>query len=437
MHTVDGVEAPLPPLVVGAYGRDRAKTTLLVYGHYDVQPALRSDGWATEPFTLEEDAQGRLYGRGSTDDKGPVLAWLWILQAHQQLGVPLPVNLRFVFEGMEESGSTGLDAWVHGAATGLLADVDCVCISDNYWLGKTKPCLTYGLRGVSYYTLEVSGPARDLHSGLFGGAVHEPMTDLVALMSRLVDPRGRILIPGVYDSVAPLTGTRLLHARTHTHACARAAEAQVGVDAEKARYAGIDFNLDDFHASIGASTTIHASPMDTLMHRWRYPSLSLHGIEGAFYGAGAKTVIPAKVVGKFSIRTVPDQDPREITRLVETYVHAQAATLGTKNTVKVGCIHDGRCWVSDVAHWNYGAAAAAIARVFGAAPDLTREGGSIPVTLTFQEALRKNVLLLPVGACDDGAHSVNEKIDRRNYIEGIKVLGAYLHELAAVARPAA
>ena len=201
------MDAPLPPLVVGAYGRDAGKKTLLVYGHYDVQPALKSDGWATDPFELVEDASGRMFGRGSTDDKGPVIAWLWILQAHQQLGVPLPVNLRFVFEGMEESGSTGLDEYVHSAAKGLLADVDCVCISDNYWLGKTKPCLTYGLRGVSYYTIEVSGPGKDLHSGLYGGAVHEPMTDLIALMGRLVDPRGTILIPGITDSVAPLTGT--------------------------------------------------------------------------------------------------------------------------------------------------------------------------------------------------------------------------------------
>ena len=215
-QTIDNVEVPLPPLVVGAYGRDPAKKTVLLYGHYDVQPALKSDGWATDPFELVEDAQGRLIGRGSTDDKGPVIAWLWIIQAHRELGVPLPVNLRFVFEGMEESGSTGLDGYIHGAAKGLLADVDCVCISDNYWLGKSKPCLTYGLRGVSYYTAEIAGPARDLHSGIYGGAVHEPMTDLIALMSRLVTPKGEILVPGIQDSVAPLTGNE-------SGACARLA----------------------------------------------------------------------------------------------------------------------------------------------------------------------------------------------------------------------
>ena len=203
-------------------------------------------------------------------------------------------------------------------------------------------------------------------------------------------------------------------------------------DAERERYKGIDFNLKDFQESIGSTTNIYDQEIDTLLHRWRFPSLSLHGIEGAFYGAGAKTVIPAKVIGKFSIRTVPDQDPKEITRLTEQYLHSEFAKLGSKNTIKVGCIHDGRCWVSDVNHWNYEAAGAAIERVFGQRPDLTREGGSIPVTLTFQEALHKNVLLLPVGACDDGAHSINEKLDRRNYIQGIKVLGAYLHELAAL-----
>jgi len=406
---VDGESvADLPPLVVGAYGRDPAKKTLLIYGHYDVQPALKSDGWDTDPFVLTEDSQGRLLGRGSTDDKGPVIAWLWVLQAHKELNVPLPVNLRFIFEGMEESGSEGLDEYVHKAAKEpLFADVDCVCISDNYWLGKNKPCLTYGLRGVSYYTVEISGPGKDLHSGIYGGSVHEPMTDLIALMSRLVDVKGKILIPGVYDSVAALT------------------------DAERARYQSIDFNHKDFQESIGAAVNIYDKEEDTLLHRWRFPSLSLHGIEGAFYGAGAKTVIPAKVIGKFSIRTVPNQDPKDITRLVETYVKAEFAKLGSKNRLKIACIHDGRSWVTDPEHYSYTAATKAMNRVFKTDPDLTREGGSIPVTLTFQEALQRNVLLLPLGACDDGAHSINEKIDRRNYIEGIKVLGAYLHELGA------
>jgi Cys-Gly metallodipeptidase DUG1 len=172
--------------------------------------------------------------------------------------------------------------------------------------------------------------------------------------------------------------------------------------------------------------------MDTLLHRWRYPSLSLHGIEGAFYSSGAKTVIPARVIGKFSIRTVPNQNPDRITQLVKDYVHACFTELKSKNTIHVECGHAGKWWLSDPNHGNFRAAAKAVETVFGVQPDLTREGGSIPITLTFEQELGKNVCLLPMGASDDGAHSTNEKINRKNYIEGIKLLGTYLTELATI-----
>jgi len=394
--------------VLGTYGSDAAKKTVLVYGHYDVQPALLEDGWRTDPWTLTEDANGRMYGRGSTDDKGPVLGWLCVIKAHQDLGLDLPVNLKMCFEGMEESGSEGLDDMIIREADDYFKGTDCVCISDNYWLGKSQPCLTYGLRGVSYFHLTVEGPGQDLHSGVFGGAVHEPMTDLVYLMSRLVTPDGKILVEGVMDDVAPVT------------------------EEEMAAYKGLDFNHGDFHASISATNTIHDQEVNTLMHRWRFPSLSLHGVQGAFSAPGAKTVIPSKVIGKFSIRTVPDQDPARITAVVKAYVMKEFAKLGSKNKIQIECNHAGKWWYASPKHWNFVAAAQAVKRVFGVQPNLTRERGSIPVTLTFQDALKRNVLLLPMGACDDGAHSINEKLDRRNYVQGIKLLGAYLHELAVV-----
>jgi Cys-Gly metallodipeptidase DUG1 len=163
----------------------------------------------------------------------------------------------------------------------------------------------------------------------------------------------------------------------------------------------------------------------------RYPSLSLHGIEGAFYSEGAKTVIPAKVIGKFSIRTVPNMEIDPVTKLVEKHVNDEFAKLKSKNTMKFSVVHCGKWWVEDPNHPNYTAAAKAVERVFGVKPDMTREGGSIPVTLTFQEELGKNVLLLPMGSSTDAAHSINEKLDKRNYIEGTKLLGAYLHYVAA------
>jgi Cys-Gly metallodipeptidase DUG1 len=396
----------LPPVVLARYGNDAAKRTILVYGHYDVQPALKEDGWATEPFTLSIDDKGRMYGRGSTDDKGPVLGWLNAIEAHRAAGIDFPVNLLMCFEGMEEYGSEGLDDLINAEAKKYFKDADVVCISDNYWLGTDKPCLTYGLRGCNYYSIEVSGPGQDLHSGVFGGTAHEPMTDLIAVMSSLVDPQGKIQIAGLDDLVAPLT------------------------DDEKALYGDIAFTMDNLYESLGSNAAIHDDKERTLMGRWRYPSLSLHGIEGAFSAPGAKTVIPAKVIGKFSIRTVPNMEIDAVNELVYKHINAKFAELKSKNSHSVSLQHAGKWWVASPKHWNFTAAGKAVERVWGVKPDLTREGGSIPVTLTFEQATGKNVLLLPMGSSTDAAHSINEKLDKRNYIEGIKLLGAYLHYAA-------
>lgn len=392
----------LPPVVLARYGQDASKKTVLVYGHYDVQPALKEDGWNTEPFELQEK-DGKLYGRGSTDDKGPVMGWLNVLEAHNKLGLELPVNLVCCFEGMEESGSLGLDTLIAQEATKYFQNVDAVCISDNYWLGTRKPVLTYGLRGCNYYQIQVQGPGADLHSGIFGGCVHEPMSDLIAVMSKLVDSKGKILIPGIMDMVAPVT------------------------EQEKEIYDKIDFSVQELNEASGSDTSIFKTKEEILMARWRFPSLSLHGIEGAFSGGGAKTVIPAKVTGKFSIRTVPDMESAKLDQLVFDYVNAKFAELGSKNNLKVELIHDGDYWVSDPFNENFTAAKKATQFVWGVEPDLTREGGSIPITLTFEQQLKTSVLLLPMGKGDDGAHSINEKLDLKNYIEGVKTLGAYLH----------
>jgi Cys-Gly metallodipeptidase DUG1 len=411
-QTLDGQEIELPPAILGTLGTDPKKKTVLLYAHYDVQPALLSDGWNSDPFVLKEDhATGRLYGRGSSDDKGPLLGWLNVVETHQELGVELPVNLRFCFEGMEESGSEGLDDLIN-AEVGpgkYFEGVDCVCISDNYWLNDRTPCLTYGLRGISYFKVNITGPARDLHSGVFGNTVHEPMTDLIHLMSKLVSPRGDILIPGIADLVAPLT------------------------DEEKQRYDVLDYSISDIEHSAGASIALHEDKTKVIMGRMRYPSLSLHGIEGAFSAPGGKTVIPASISGKFSLRLVPDMTPDNVDPLVIKFLESEFAKLKSKNKLTVENLHGGKPWVADPNHWNYVAAKRATEAVYKKTPDLTREGGSIPVTLTFAEALGKNVLLLPMGRGDDGAHSTNEKLDRSNFIEGTKLLGTYLWELTNAA----
>jgi len=408
-HTMDGQTLTLPPVVLGQYGNDPAKKTILVYGHYDVQPALKEDGWGTEPFELHHDLKsGRLYGRGSTDDKGPVLGWLNVIDAHAAAGIDFPVNLKMCFEGMEESGSVGLEDFVKREKDAFFSGVDAVCISDNYWLTTTTPALTYGLRGLMYQKVTISGPAADLHSGVFGGTVHEPMTDLFHLFSKLVTPSGQILVPGVNDLVAPLT------------------------DEEKARYENMDFKNSDLEDAVGAKTLLSDDKATVLMGRMRNPSLSLHGIEGAFSAAGSKTVIPASVSGKYSIRLVPNLTPEAVAALCTGYLEKEFAQLGSKNTLKIETLHGGKPWLGDVSHFNFVAASKATEKIYGKKPDLTREGGSIPITLTFQDILQKNVMLLPMGRSDDGAHSINEKLDVSNYIEGTKLLGQYLHEIANI-----
>ncbi|XP_002059904.3 cytosolic non-specific dipeptidase [Drosophila virilis] len=400
-----GEEIPLPKALLGTLGKDKSKKTVLVYGHLDVQPALKEDGWDTNPFELTE-IDGKLFGRGATDDKGPVLCWIHAIEAYQKLNIPLPLNLKFVFEGMEESGSEGLDELLMARKNDFLADVDYVCISDNYWLGKKRPCLTYGLRGLAYFQVEVECASKDLHSGVFGGTVHEAMPDLCYLLSTLVDKDTKILIPGVDRDVAPQLPN------------------------EEEIYKNIDFEVAEYKKDVGVEHLPHNGNKTRLLQaRWRYPSLSIHGIEGAFYEPGAKTVIPKKVIGKFSIRLVPDQDPKHIEECVVKYINDKWAERGSPNKLKVVMLSAGKPWTEDPNHPHYEAAKRAIKHVFNVEPDMTREGGSIPVTLTLQEATGKNVILVPVGACDDGAHSQNEKIDIYNYIEGTKLLGAYLHEV--------
>lgn len=216
--------------------------------------------WNTDPWTITEkgeDPDKKLYGRGATDDKGPVLGWLNALQAYQEAKVDVPVNLIFCFEGMEESGSTGFAEFAI-ANRALFEHVDAACISDNYWLTTKKPCLTYGLRGINYFNLTVEHAGVQLHSGMFGGCVYEPMTDLVILLSKLVDSQGRILIPGINELVDDVSKE------------------------EVEEYATIEFSTQDFQETIGSDANIYNDPKETLMHRFRYPSLTIVSSTSSF-----------------------------------------------------------------------------------------------------------------------------------------------------------
>lgn len=415
-NPVGSPQRPLPPILLAEFSPCPTKKTLCVYGHLDVQPADKEDGWDTDPFVLTEK-DGKLFGRGSTDDKGPALSWLWVVEAYQELGLDLPVNLKIMYEGMEEYGSEGIfEVIQEESKTGkFLNDVDFFCISDNYWLGKSKPCLTYGLRGIAYFTLSIQCCEQDLHSGVLGGTVHEAMTDLCQLMASLTNSKGEILVPGVMDDVKEITSE------------------------EEALYSNIEFDLEAFKEENKIKSVsdklLYSDKQSLLMHRWRYPTLSLHGIEGAFSGGGAKTVIPSKVIGKFSLRLVPDQDPKQIENVVKDHLENKFSQLGSPNKMKVEMIHGAKAWLSSPKHPNYQAASDAIKIVYGIEPDYTREGGSIPLTSAIEDSTGMNVLLLPIGACDDMAHSQNEKYNIANLTNGIKVLGLYVSELGKVQGP--
>ncbi|XP_064197806.1 cytosolic non-specific dipeptidase [Anguilla rostrata] len=400
----NGESVALPPVLLAQFQRDPNKPTLCIYGHVDVQPAKKEDGWSTDPYNLTE-INGNLYGRGATDNKGPVLAWLHALETYKASKQEVPVNLKFVIEGMEEVGSDGLDELTRQRNESFFSDVDYIVISDNVWVSK-RPALTYGTRGSSYFFVEVDGPKLDLHSGVFGGSVHEPMTDVITLLGSLLNHTGKILVPGIYESVAPLT------------------------EEERKLYKDIHFDMEEMKNHIGVKSFLQDNKEEILMSRWRYPSLSIHGIEGAFSDPGSKTVIPRRVIGKFSIRQVPNMDPAVVERQVKEHLQEVFAKQKSPNSLKVMVTVGAKPWVANLNDPQYIAGRKAVKAVFGVEPELIREGSTIPIANNFQEVTGKSVMMLPIGGHDDGEHSQNEKISRYNFIQGTKLFVAFFYELS-------
>ncbi|XP_053570836.1 beta-Ala-His dipeptidase isoform X2 [Bombina bombina] len=399
----DGQSIPFPPAILAQLGNDTTKATVCFYGHVDVQPAKKEDGWKTDPFTMTE-INGNLYARGATDNKGPVLAWIHAIDTYKALKQGIPVNLKFIIEGVEETGSPGLEELIK-EKNEFFSDVDYIVISDNVWLTK-NPALTYGTRGNAYFFVEVEGGNKDLHSGTFGGIIHEPMSDLVFLLASLVDPSGHILIPGIYDEVAPFTKE------------------------EQQLYDDIDFDLEEHKNNSGGYQFLQSTKEEVLKHLWRYPSLSIHGIEGAFSGPGSKTVIPSKVIGKFSIRQAPNMTIPAVEKQVTKYLEETFAKLNSTNKLTVSLYIGAMPWVANVNDPQYKAAKNAIIKVFGVTPDMIRDGSTIPLARIFQDLTKKNVMMFPIGGADDGEHSQNEKISRSNYIQGTKLFATFFLELS-------
>ncbi|XP_006121464.1 beta-Ala-His dipeptidase-like [Pelodiscus sinensis] len=400
----NGNKISLPPVILANIVKDPKKPTVCFYGHLDVQPAEIEDGWSTEPYILTEK-NGNLYGRGASDDKGQVLAVLNAIEALQKH--ELPVNVKILLEGMEEVESTGLKELVEERNSTFFSDVDHIVVTDTAWI-SSKPGITYGTRGNCYFLVEVECAKQDLHSGSFGGLLHEAMNDLIFLLSTLADSSGHILIPGIYEAVAPLT------------------------EKEKKLYEGTEYDLDVIKAKYGIKQFINKTKEELLMQRSRYPSLSIHGIQGAFSAPGTKTVIPAKVIGKFSIRLVPNMELSVVKKQVTDYLNKRFTERNSPNSFKVTYRKGSKSWLADPNEPQYLAARKAIKRVFGKEADMIRSGGTIPIATDFQELTGKSIMLLGIGGPDDAPHGQDEKISRYIYIEGTKLYAAFLQELSTV-----
>ncbi len=364
--------------------------TVLFYGHYDVQPVDPLNLWTNPPFepTIKGD---NIYARGSVDDKGQVWLQLKAIEAHLRTNGALPVNVKVMIEGEEEIGSPNLDKFLADHKD-LLA-CDTVLVSDTPMFGYDQPSLCYGLRGLCYMQVEVTGPNRDLHSGFFGGAVANPINALGVMISKLKDEKGKILIDGFYDNVVAIT------------------------DRERAEFAKLPYDRKAFMADLETDATPGEEGYSELERMWTRPTLDCNGIWGGFQGEGAKTVLPSKAHAKISMRLVPGQSPEEIAKKFEAFI-MKIKPAGVK--VNVIDLHGGMPAMTPIDSRGMTAARKAMHEVFGKEPFLTREGGSIPIVNSFSSILGAPTVLMGFGLPDQDAHSPNEKMNLNNFHRGIK-----------------
>jgi acetylornithine deacetylase/succinyl-diaminopimelate desuccinylase-like protein len=390
------------PIVTAEWSMAPGKPTILVYGHYDVQPPDPVAEWRHGPFepTVEGD---NVVARGATDDKGQMFAHIKGVESLIEAEGKLPVNVKFLIEGGEEIGSPNLDPFIESHKD-LLA-CDAVVISDTEQFAPGVPAICYGLRGLVYMEVGVQGPSHDLHSGMFGGSLDNPATVLARLIASFHDAERRVAIRGFYDQVRPLT------------------------EEERRDFAALPFDEQGYRKEIGVSELAGEKGFTTIERRWARPTCEVNGIFGGFQGEGAKTVIPARTGAKVSMRLVPDQEPETIRRLFEEHVRSVAPK--TVNVeVKLHSASGPVLVPRDSKAIQAGVRA--IEKGFGRKPVFIREGGSIPVVLTFSRVLKVPVVLIGFGLPDDRAHSPNEKFNLRDFERGIRTSAQFLHEAASL-----
>ncbi|NDJ54185.1 MAG: dipeptidase [Chloroflexi bacterium] len=373
--------------------------TVLVYGHYDVQPADPLDLWDTAPFepTIRD---GEIYARGASDDKGQAFLHVKAVESMLAANGSLPVNVKFLFEGEEEIGSKHLEPFVLSQKELLAAD--SVVISDSRILSADQPSIVYALRGLTYMELHVSGPGKDLHSGVYGGSIHNPAQALAEIIASLHDDNGSISIPGFYDKVRDLS------------------------EEERDALAQVPYPIEQWQKETGFDTPWGETEFTILERVSARPTCEVNGIWGGFQGEGGKTVIPARAGAKISMRLVADQDPDEIAELFTKHIERIAPT--TVN-VEVHTLSTGWGAITPIDAPEMHAAAKAYEATWGVPPVFTREGGSIPIVAVFQRELNAPVVLMGFGL-DDNIHSPNEHFRLENYYRGIDTVIHYFHLLA-------
>lgn len=380
------------PIVVGERFRSADAPTVLVYGHYDVQPSEPDDLWSSPPF--EPDVRdGRLYARGAVDDKGQVHMHIKAIETRLASGAGLPVNLKLVIEGEEEVGSRHLGEFLAANAERLACDA--ILISDTGMFSPELPCITTGLRGIVYTEINVFGPGSDLHSGTYGGAVVNPANALAEIIAGLKDDRGRATVPGYYDAVRPITAR------------------------ERADLKRLPMDEKTLRETVVAPALGGEAGFSALERVWYRPTLDVNGLLSGFTGEGSKTVLPSRAMAKVSMRLVPDQDPAQVIEAFEARVR-ELAPEGVRVEVKRS--HGGAPWVADTGHPIFEAAAAALESGFGTPPAFIREGGSIPIVQAFEETFRAPALLVGFALPGSNMHAPDEWIDLGVYRKGIGAL---------------
>ncbi len=399
MEHVELIPTARHPLVYGDWLHAPGKPTVLCYGHYDVQPPDPLELWETPPFEPSLRT-GNIYARGACDDKGQMYMHIKAVEALRAvLHGALPVNIKFLIEGEEEIGGESIAKYVAAHKQKLKSDV--ALVSDTELFADGVPTLCVGLRGLMYLEVEANGPARDLHSGMYGGAAPNAVYGLIELLAKAKDAQGHIQIPGIYDDVAPPASS------------------------ETDSWKRLPFNEQEFLQDEVGSTALTGEPDQPVLNRiWARPTFEVHGIAGGFTGAGAKTVIPAKAVAKVSLRLVPNQDPQRILAAVKNWVDRNTPQ-GIRTEVRV--LSAGPAISVNPDHPAIHVASEAFAGMLGKPTVFIRSGGSIPIVGDFAGHLGIPTVLMGFGLPDDGLHSPNEKFRVTNYYQGIRTVAHFLH----------